>query len=147
MEAERRLWSAVLLQAFEDLRDETFGSILYNQAAAFFFSPGWRESRQNVCDLLGLAIEEIRRPALRILNARRLERGLPALQPTPVMSGPGLRPARAPAAGAMRVTLPRLVAEFKPEPERTRRAGGWRKRYDYNPFDPFKPLPSETRAA
>lgn len=150
---EHRLWAAVLAQAFEDLRGEEFGSYDYNQAAAFFFSSEatWVEGRREICDFLGMEPSQLRRPALRIANARRLEAGLPPLQtraPTPCV--PKQRAAEPTAAVRALQPLPRLVATFNPpeEPKPRRRPdNGWRNRWHYNPFDPFRRLPSEERAA
>jgi hypothetical protein len=152
MESTRRLWGAVLLQAYEDLEHEEFGGVLYAQAVAFFFSGGdWAMSRRDICDYLGLDPADLIRPALRIANARRLQAGLPPLQARPAR--PPATERRTPAqqglkpAAAVPRPLPRLVAEFKPEPERKRRGGLPGKRWAYNPFDPFRPLPSEVRKA
>jgi hypothetical protein len=148
VEPTRRLWSAVLGQAFEDLEREAFGSYWHNQAVAFFFDGGeWIESRCDICDFLGLHPEDLRRPALRIINKRRLEHGLPPLATrTPTPCPPTQRVSR-PAPAVPPIPLPRLVATFKepePEPERRDRTGGWRKRYAFNPF---APLPSERDAS
>jgi hypothetical protein len=44
--------------------------------------------------------------------------------------------------------LPRLVATFAPEQPKIQRGGGrsWRQRFDVNPFDPWRKLPSEASA-
>jgi hypothetical protein len=156
MERVRRLWAGVLCQAYQDLRDEEFGSYWHNQAVAFFFDGGdWIESRRDICDMLGLHPSDLARPALRMINARRLEHGLPPLAtqaPQPSL-GPRLPTQRGsrPAPAVPPIPLPRLVATFKepePEPERTR--GGtrnWRTRYAFNPFDPWRRLPSEAKLA
>src|SRR3954466_3579417 len=150
MEAHRRLWSAVLLQAYADLEDETFQSYWWNQACAFFFDGGeWVESRRNICDCLGMVPSDLIRPALRILNKRRLEHGLPpvlARPTTPRVPAPVARRAEVPVPPP-RVPLPLLVAIPGPPPEPVRRSGGGHRRWRYNPFDPFRRLPSEERAA
>jgi hypothetical protein len=147
MERVRRLWAGVLCQAYQDLRDEEFGSYWHNQAMAFFFDGGdWIESRRDICDMLGLHPEDLRRPALRMINARRLEHGLPPLATrTPTPCPPTQRALR-PAPAVPPIPLPRLVATFKePEPEPERGGGrSWRQRYAFNPF---APLPSERDAS
>lgn len=147
MDRVHRLWAAVLCQAYEDLRDEEFQSYWWNQAAAFFFSPGtdWVASRRDICDFLGLEPADIRRPALRLINARRLEQGLPPLQTRPVCDRPR-PPEQRVAEPAVRQgpppPLPRLVATFNPAPEPPQRGRhrSWRERWAFNPF---APLPSE----
>jgi hypothetical protein len=145
-ERVRQLWTAVLVQAFEDLEHEIYGSYWHNQAVAFFFGSGeWPASRIEICDFLGLDPAGLRRPALRIINKRRLERGLPPLRTeTP---RPRLPVQRAPSVAADRspLPLPRLVAIPAPDPPvKPRRS--WRTRYVFNPFDPYRRLPSEARA-
>lgn len=149
---EHRLWAAVLCQAFEDLREEEFGSYWYNQAAAFFFSQGdeWADSRRDICDHLGLEPLDIRRPALRIVNRRRLDHGFPPLQARPATSRPPAQRVSPPVAAAVsKPPLPRLVATPAPEPPERKRGGSrtWRDRYPCNPFNPWQELPSERRAA
>lgn len=152
MENERRLWAAVLGQAFEDLEFEEFQSYWWNQAAAFFFGGGeWIESRRTVCDFLGLDPSDLRRPALRLVNKRRLAAGLPPLQPRSVSPGPRPPEQRGSAPAPRKEParpLPVLVATFNDPPERKRRGGHPSKRWSgYNPFDPFRPLPSDVRRA
>src|ERR1700759_2812564 len=144
MDAERRLWSAVLGQAYTDLEYEIFGSYAHAQAAAFFFSsaPEWTEGRRDICDFLGLEPSELRRPALRIINKRRLERGLPPLRTeTPRPRLPVQRALPPVAADRAPLPLPRLVAIPAPEPPAKPRRS-WRTHYAFNPFDPYRRLPS-----
>jgi hypothetical protein len=152
MESTRRLWMSVLLQAFQDLEEEELGSYWHSQSMAFFFGSGdWVQSRRDVCDYLGLEPSDIRRPALRIVNRRRLTHGLPPLQtqaprpegprlPKQRVSLPAARPEPPPA-------WPRLEATFNEPPKRKRRGGTPGKRWAHNPFDPFRPLPSELKKA
>jgi hypothetical protein len=148
MESTRRLWMSVLLQAFEDLEQEEFGSYWYNQSMAFFFGSGdWVEGRRDICDFLSIEPSDVRRPALRIANKRRLAAGLPPLQPQATTPRLATQRASEPAAAVPR-PLPRLVAVHKPpepEPEYRRRGRAPSKRWTYNPFDPFRKLPSEER--
>jgi hypothetical protein len=149
MERVRRLWGAVLCQACEDLEREEFNSYWYHQAAAFFLGGGeWAESRRTICDMLDLHPDDLHRPALRMINARRLEHGLPPLQPRPafIASQPRTPEQRAspPVAPQARLPLPRLVATFNPpKPDRASRRH-WSQR---RPFNPFAPLPSEVKPA
>jgi len=151
MERVRRLWAAVVEQSLTDVADEPIDSVLWNQARAFFVSGGtWAEGRQNIADLLGVHPEDLERVGRRAINARLLQEGLPPLATrTPTPCPPTQRALR-PAVVAVRQRLPRLVATFKepePEPDRRDRTGGWRKRYAFNPFDPWRKLPSEERSS
>jgi len=150
---ERYLWLAVIEQALVDVRDEMFDSLLYNQAAAFFSDGGyWRRSREEIADLLGVTAEQIQAAGLRIVNARRLEQGLQPVLPrptTPRAPAPAARRAEARVPPPPRPPLPLLVA-YHPAPDQpapTPKGNGWRRRYSHNPFDPYRPLPSECRDA
>ena len=81
----RALWSQVVLQAKADLENEPIGSILFNQAAAFFVSRGeWAQSRAIVADCLEIHPEELTRSGERWIADRRQQEGLapePALAP------------------------------------------------------------------
>jgi hypothetical protein len=144
----QRLWLEVVLQALADIADEPVGSTPFNQSVWFFIGGGdWLEGRQNIADMLSLHADDLERAGRRAANARLLKEGLPPLEkraPTPRLPGP----AQKPVEPAKPVPMPKLVATFAPEPDRKRRhqPGKWRDRYDYNPFDPRRRLPSEERA-
>lgn len=144
MEATRHLWNAVLLQAFEDLEGEPYGSYWHSQAVAFFFgSADWADSRRTICDMLGLDPSDLRAPALRIVNGQRAARGLSPLSTRPAaMSRLPKERVPEPAAAAPR-PWPRLVAYY-PEPvAKVPRGKRQLNKRTYNPFDPFRKLPSE----
>lgn len=73
----RALWAQVVLQAKADLENEPIGSIIYNQAAAFFVSRGeWAEARAIVADCLEMHPEELSRSGERWIAERRQQEGL-----------------------------------------------------------------------
>ncbi len=105
----RVLWAQVVLQAKADLENEPIGSIIFNQAAAFFVSRGeWAESRLIVADCLDMHPDDLRRCGERWIAERRRREGLePEPKPEPRSQQP--------------VPLPRLVA--LPAAERGGRKG------------------------
>jgi hypothetical protein len=106
----RMLWAQVVLQAKTDLDHEPIGSILFNQAAAFFVSRGeWAESRAIVADCLEMHPDELCRCGERWIADRRRRDGLAPEPPVP--------PCAKTAA-----PLPRL--EALPSPVRQSRKGG-----------------------
>jgi hypothetical protein len=128
----RVLWAQVVLQAKADLENEPIGSILYNQAAAFFVSRGeWAESRAIVADCLEMHPDDLCRCGERWIADRREREGLP---PEPPRS---LRPT-AP------LELPRLVATPAPAPAGQRGRRGAPARQG-NPFAPNR-MKSAARA-
>src|SRR3954466_10909776 len=122
--AYRVLWAQVVLQAKADLENEPIGSILYNQAAAFFVSRGdWAESRLIVADCLNMHPDDLSRVGLSWINDRRRREGLePEAMTAPKKSEP--------------LMLPRLVA-VPAENSRSRRGRGRTPR-TANPFNPFR---------
>jgi len=141
------LWASVVQQALEDVDYEQLHSVIWNQACAFFVDGGtWAEGRQNIADILGVHPDEIERAGRRTINARLLKEGLPPLQPRPAVSRTPKRRVPEPVAVPRQtLVLPRLVAVFnEPEPIRRQQRGGWRTRWDFNPF---AQLPSEARKA
>jgi hypothetical protein len=149
-DADRALWAAVVAQARDDVADEPFGLTEYRQAEAFLTADSayWHEARAQVAAHLGVHGDDIRRVGLRLVNARRLKEGVSPLvtqAPQPSL-GPRLPTQRVsrPAPAVPPVQLPRLVATFKPEPERKRSTRNWRSRWKFNPF---LPLPSELKKA
>jgi hypothetical protein len=94
----RLLWAQVVLQAKADLENEPIGSIIFNQAAAFFVSRGeWAESRLIVADCLDMHPDDLKRCGERWIADRRRREGLPP-EPEKAIRSAGARP------------LPRLVA-------------------------------------
>ena len=80
----RALWAQVVLQAKEDLEGEPVGSILYDQAAAFFVGPGhWAESRMAIAELLEMHGDYLFKSGTRWIAARRAREGLPPVTPEP----------------------------------------------------------------
>ena len=94
----RILWAQVVLQAKADLENEEIGSILYNQAAAFFVSRGeWAESRLIIADCLEMHPDDLTKCGERWIAERRAKEGL---APEP----------KRPARSKEKLNLPRLVA-------------------------------------
>lgn len=136
MNKHRRLWTAVLCQAYADLEAEPLDSSTHLAAVAWFFgsSREQRDARVFVADACGLAPHALRKAATTILNRRREAAGLALVSLE--------RPPPSPEP------LPRLEAIYMP-PEPRRHAGG-RLRHDRgvfdnrrHVFDPWAPLPSE----
>jgi hypothetical protein len=122
----RILWAQVVLQAKADLENEPIGSILFNQAAAFFVSRGdWAESRLIVADCLNMHPDDLSRCGERWIAERRRREGLAP------------EPARAPSSQQQTSPLPRLVALPGPDTRghKIRREVISRTK---NPFDPFR---------
>ncbi len=104
----RVLWAQVVLQAKADLENEPIGSILFNQASAFFVSRGeWAESRAIVADCLEIHPDDLTRSGERWIAERRQQEGLaPEAARAPVSKTP--------------LVLPRLEAlPAPPTPDRS----------------------------
>jgi hypothetical protein len=133
-ESFRMLWVQVVLQAKADLENEPIGSVLYDQAAAFFISRGeWAVSRATVADCLGMHPDELRRCGERWIAERRQHEGLP---PVPA---PATRPKAASAIlqSGTPPALPRLQA--LPAPDiRARKPHRKLVFRSVNPFDPSR---------
>lgn len=139
--AEVNLWAAVVMQAIDDIDNEQIGSLHWHAALAFFLHGGqWRRSRGDIADHLNVHADDLEHAGRRHINARLLAAGRPLI-PVVVQPAPAARPE--PATPEPAPPLPRLVAVLGPEPVRGR---GGHRRHAYNPFDPFRALPSETRA-
>src|SRR5450631_2344997 len=81
-ESYRCLWAQVVLQAKADLDDEPIGSVLFNQAAAFFIGRGeWAASRANVADCLEMHPDALGRWCERWIAERRQREGLEPAPP------------------------------------------------------------------
>jgi hypothetical protein len=118
--AYRVLWVQVVLQAKADLENEPIGSILYNQAAAFFVSRGdWAESRLIIADCLNMHPDDLSRVGLSWINDRQRREGLEPENLTALKKSEPLM-------------LPRLVA-VPAENTRSRRGRG-RTPHTANPF-------------
>nr|WP_294548411.1 hypothetical protein [uncultured Rhodopila sp.] len=118
----RLLWAQVVLQAKADLENEPIGSIIFNQAAAFFVSRGeWAESRLVVADCLDMHPDDLKRCGERWIADRRQREGLPP-EPEKANRPAGARP------------LPRLVAS----PAREKIGRKARPAAGSNPFSPFR---------
>ena len=140
-QGERALWSAVVQQAIDDVMDEPIGSLIYDDAVAFFTHTGeWAVSRTHIADELGIHADDLARAGRRITAQRRLSEGMPADTPIALP-----QPAR---RRCVRHTgpLPRLEAVFLPPPPKERQH--YVRRWVTNPafrFDPSRALPSERR--
>jgi hypothetical protein len=121
----RLLWAQVVLQAKADLENEPIGSILFDQAAAFFVSRGeWAVARATVADCLEMHPDDLYRSGERWIAERRQREGLPP-KPTPVPQPK--TPTKLPRLEA----LPNLdIRASKGRPKRPFRPG--------NPFDPYR---------
>jgi hypothetical protein len=102
----RLLWIQVVLQAKADLENEPIGSVVYDQAAAFFVSRGdWAISRATVADCLDMHPDELYRCGERWITQRRQREGLPPTPaPTPQSNTPASQ-AKTPRAHAARRAL------------------------------------------
>lgn len=99
----RLLWVQVVLQAKSDLENAPIGSILFDQAAAFFVGRGeWAVSRATVADCLEMHPDDLYRCGERWIAERRQREGLPPV----VVAAPQARTPRA---------LPRLEAFPAPD--------------------------------
>jgi len=92
----RLLWSQVILQAKDDLDNEPRGSVLYDQATAFFVARGeWAESRAIIADCLQMHPDDWYRCGKRWIAERRTRDGLSSEglptppPPCPVLLPPG----------------------------------------------------------
>jgi hypothetical protein len=116
----RVLWAQVVLQAKADLDHEPVGSILFNQAAAFFVSRGeWAESRAIVADCLEIHPDDLCRCGERWIAERRQQEGLaPAPLPTPRSKTPRPLPRleALPAAAPNRQSLRRRITPQSANP-------------------------------
>src|SRR5689334_8528329 len=152
MDPCRHLWLSVLQTALEDLEHEPLNSYWHTEAMSFFFAAGpWAESRQALCDMIDCQPNDLHRPALRIINCRRLEQSLPPMSPRTSQPASGPRSPTtsgiAPAEDKKPVVWPRLVATFnEPKPPR-RRGPAPGKKWAYKPFNPFRPPLSEHNQA
>jgi hypothetical protein len=121
----RLLWVEVVLQAKSDLENEPIGSLLYEQAAAFFVNRGeWAVSRATVADCLEVHPDDLRRCGERWIAERRIREGLPSTPaPTPQPKMP--------------LVLPRLEA-IAARDSCARNARPKANFKSNNPFNPFR---------
>ncbi len=91
----RHLWSAVVLQARDDIENQPLNSVEFSQAVAFFIGSGdWVQNRTAIGDFLNLHRDDLEKAGRRCINKRRVSEGLEPLlarQPWPT-------PARTPRA-------------------------------------------------
>jgi hypothetical protein len=121
----RILWSQVVLQAKDDLDQEPRGSILFDQATAFFVSRGdWAESRAIIADCLQMHPDDLYRCGKRWIAERRTRDGLPSEAP------PAPRPNQP-------VLMPSLVALPSSNPPR-RKGGREKPSRSTNPFAQYR---------
>jgi hypothetical protein len=127
----RTLWSAVLLQAKEDLEFEPTGSTLHDQAVAFFVANGpWAESRAIVADLLEMHPDYLRSNGKRWIAERRTREGLPP-EPPP---SPRPVPARRPQLVASPAPDATVHAAARAAERQNRNGGRWALYDGINPF-------------
>ena len=92
-QGDRALWSAVVQQAMDDLNEAPFGSTDHATAVAFFIGGGdWRQSRTDIADRIGIHADDLERCGRRLIEARRVAAGIPAvpsqLAPAPAQAAP-----------------------------------------------------------
>jgi hypothetical protein len=120
----RALWAQVVLQAKADLDYEPIGSILFDQAVAFFVSRGeWAESRRMVADCLDMHPDDLSSRGARWIADRRQREGF-APEPGPVLRS------------ATPAPWPRLVAV--PAADTYRRKNHPATISAVNPFNPLR---------
>ena len=121
----RVLWAQVVLQAKADLEYEPIGSILFDQAVAFFVSRGeWAESRRMVADCLDMHPDDLSNRGARWIADRRQREGLAPEEPKPALQSATLPP------------LPRLVAVAAADTGRRKSHPGAMSAV--TPFNPFR---------
>jgi hypothetical protein len=83
----RHLWSAVVLQAKDDIENLSLDSVEFEQAVAFFIGRGdWVQNRTAIGDFLNLHRDDLEKAGRRCINRRRVSEGLEPLlakQPWP----------------------------------------------------------------
>src|ERR1700759_2781851 len=90
----RHLWSAVVLQAKDDVENQPLDSIEFTQAVAFFIGSGdWVQNRTAIGDFLNLHRDDLEKAGRRCINRRRVSAALEPLLP----KHPWPTTARAPA--------------------------------------------------
>ncbi len=73
----RSLWSAVVLQAIEDIETQPMQSLVFADAVAFFTRSGsWAESRSTIADFLDMHRDELEAIGRRCIDARRFSEDL-----------------------------------------------------------------------
>jgi hypothetical protein len=104
MQHHRALWSAVVLNAVNDIDGEHYRSLEYSEAVAFFTAARgpWAESRQAIADYLGLHADDLTRLGRAAIEARHLRDG-----PEPITVR---------AAVAIQPITPRPVLSSNPAP-------------------------------
>ena len=75
---ERALWSAVVMQAIDDIRTAKFDSLDYSQSV--YFMTGDTEARTHVADYLGLHADDLKQSGDREVRKRRIAEGLPPVE-------------------------------------------------------------------
>jgi hypothetical protein len=83
----RHLWTAVVLQAKDDIEILALDSVEFSQAVAFFIGSGdWVQNRTAIGDFLNLHRDDLEKAGRRCINKRRVSEGLEPLlagQPWP----------------------------------------------------------------
>ena len=81
--SERGLWSAVVLQAHDDLQFEPRNSVIYGEAEAFFFHAvgPWAQSRQTIADQLEVHADDITRLGRLTIAARNIAENTTPIRP------------------------------------------------------------------
>jgi hypothetical protein len=91
----RHLWSAVVLQARDDIENQPLDSVEFSQAVAFFIGSGdWVQNRTAIGDFLNLHRDDLEKAGRRCINKRRVSEGLEPL----LVRQPWPTPARTPRA-------------------------------------------------
>jgi hypothetical protein len=127
----RSLWSQVVLQARDDVETADFGSVDYEQATDFFVGSGrWAESRAAIAELVDLHPDDLVRLGRGLINRRRDQAGLPAMDFNR-RRPPGTRPPPVLVAIVVPVAPAAPHARHRPYG----RPAGW-----ISPFSPFRPI-------
>lgn len=150
---QQRLWLAVVMQAAADLIFEPWKSLQQAEAMAFFLEDGpWGQRRNEIAEELGMHGDDVRRVGRERLTARiAADPPPPGIKLPPLVSPPRMvappRPVRPASPPREKLVLPHLLAvrATPSAPVATQSRGGHRS-WAYNPFDPFRKLPSEERA-
>jgi hypothetical protein len=76
--SDRTLWLSVVAQAAEDLDGQPYGSLLYEEAVAFFTANNtWAISRREIADNLDMHADDLKIAGTELIRARHLRDGLP----------------------------------------------------------------------
>lgn len=122
----KALWSAVVLQAFNDIEKAPFRSRTYDEAVAFFVGTGdWIGSRRDIADAMGMTGEALESAGRKLIRLRRMAEGV-----EPDAEDVRTEPVR-------RMRVPAIPPPPVPVPVRVPRAPRPEAKWQYNPFNPL----------